>query len=638
MTQSRRLSPVVLIGLIVAGCSDFATEPDRRPAALRITPDTILVTAGEAVAFGVTVLDQNGDPYEQIPSWSPPLWSSSDAGLLQVSEDGIGHTGAPGKSMTLVDLAGLHGEATVRANPAELGVDVPVAYITQSTQRHDWGVPLVAGRDGLLRVFVTGSGINFFRPAVRAVFVLSGVETHTAVLELENEGLPLALDESDLALSYDMVIPGEVLVPGVAMSVEVDPGGVVPSTPGSILRVPEQGDMPLDVRAVPPFQLRLVPIHHDRDSDLADSAAQGLTRLTREIYPFFEFDVDVREPYVTGADLSTDQGWFDLIYEIAVLRDDDGSDRYYYGGFRRSPGTNILGLGFVGYPVSIGTEENDGTVAHEIGHNLGLGHAPCGGAGNADKDYPYQEAGIGQYGYDPRTGRIHRPDRRFDLMSYCDPIWISDYNYEKVLEYRDTSAFDAAFEDRATGAIRAPRERTLVVGGSIRDGELRLQPALELDVMLPRQSPTGGTHVVEGLDAAGDRLFSVPVTPWPLGRENSAVILAAIDVEVAQPDRLVTLRLRGPEGVVERTRGAGTEEASVRVERLAAGGAGGGAVAEARWNPDVFPLAVVRNRSSGRIIAISRVGVVRLPNVDPAQVEVLLSDGVATESARVRVR
>ncbi|NIP81731.1 MAG: hypothetical protein GWM90_21950, partial [Gemmatimonadetes bacterium] len=151
----------VLVALLGAAaltaCSDLATSPDRTPTTLRVAPDTARLVEGEAVTFTLEVLDQDGVPYEVLPAWAPPLWTSSRPELLEVDAGGQGVARAPGASWTRVELAGLTARALVRTNPRTMDVAVPFAYITQSVQRRGGGVPLVAGRPGLLRVYVVGS-------------------------------------------------------------------------------------------------------------------------------------------------------------------------------------------------------------------------------------------------------------------------------------------------------------------------------------------------------------------------------------------------------------------------------------------------------------------------------------------------
>ncbi|MFP4622672.1 MAG: M66 family metalloprotease [Gemmatimonadota bacterium] len=658
---NRTIPALLLVALSGAGCDDLALEPDRTPTSLRVQPDTAVVAAGAAVPFEVEVLDQHGDPFARIPSWAPPFWSSRRPALLEV-DDGVATALAPGESRTDVEVAGLTASAVVRANPSELTVSVPRFYITQSVQRPHGDVPLIAGRSGVIRVFVQGGGVNFFRPTVRATFRSGDAVVHTELLELENPGLPETLDEGDLNLSYDGVVPATVFRPGLSMVLEIDPEGVVPAASGSVLRVPEAGELRLDVRETPPFRLRMVPVTQSangRTSRLTPGYAARQAELMRDIFPFGEFDLDVRAAYHTEARLDTNDGWFQLIQEIAMLRLDDGSARYYYGGFDRPPGTTIGGLGYLGYPVSIGMDNRPDVIAHEVGHNMGLPHAPCGNPADADPAYPYEDGLIGQHGYggravladgkflyDRERSTVHRPWEKYDLMSYCDPIWISDYNYEKVLAYRDTSAYDAALADPATGmpdgtpasTAAAPREPALVIQGGVHDGRLTLAPALEWQVpatAMKDGAGGAGPYTLEGLDGHGAVVFSLPVRPWPLAHGRGSHFIVAVPTDLADPARVERLRLSGPEGRVERDR-AGVRGRpalpEVAVERI--GARGQTTRSAARWDPGRYPLAVVRDRATGLIRAMSRTGRLTLPG-DAERFDVLLSDGVRTRAARV---
>ena len=104
----------------------------------------------------------------------------------------------------------------------------------------------------------------------------------------------------------------------------------------------------------------------------------------------------------------------------------------------------MLGLGFVGGPsdewahsaigIGFGGDTSVETAVHELGHNHGREHAPCGGVSGADGNYPYSGAKIGSWGFNLLSGQLYSPNDHVDMMSYCDPAWISDYNFQKIFD------------------------------------------------------------------------------------------------------------------------------------------------------------------------------------------------------------
>jgi hypothetical protein len=616
--MTRRILPLGLALLLVAACSDFSTAPTRVPASFEMTPDSVLLSEGETVTYEYTVVDADGEPYDGLPGWASPAWTYSADSVLSVDATGLGTAVGPGQVVGTATLNGMNAQTVVRVNPSELRVDLGFAHINQGTQTRSGDVPLVAGRDGLLRVFLRGNKPNFFQPTVLATFYRDGSAVHTVALTHETEGLPGVVREDDLRRTFDGLIPGSVLQPGTSVVFEVDPDGVIPAAPGSTLRYPETGAQLLDIAEVPPFRMRLVPVTQSQnglDSRFSVDNAAEATELTHLVFPMAEFDVDVRQTYTTDAALDTEQGWEQLIDEIVTLRLDDASPRYYYGGFTRPAGTAYLGLGFVGYPVAIGVDNSQETLAHEIGHTLSLRHAPCGGPSGVDPNYPYPGGYIGQVGYDLRTGELWDEGQRFDLMTYCDPTWISDYHYEKVMNYRATSPHDSAFWSSDGAATSS--EGSLIVTVGVSRGALRLGPVVESEAP-PRMPVPGGPYTLEGLDETGAVVFSLAFAPRPLDH-GGALFSAALPRSLARPDRLATLRVTGPEGVLERGRATSgpppmtiTETAGRQV---------------AQWDAGTYRLAVVRDRATGRIVAMARGGEIPLPD-DPSQLDVTLSDGV----------
>ena len=78
---------------------------------------------------------------------------------------------------------------------------------------------------------------------------------------------------------------------------------------------------------------------------------------------------------------------------MRALRSSDGSSAYYYGLVKVGYGSGVAGVGYIGIPVSIGVDRSLSTVLHELGHNFGLTHAPCGGASSPAIGASYSDAG-----------------------------------------------------------------------------------------------------------------------------------------------------------------------------------------------------------------------------------------------------
>jgi len=163
-------------------------------------------------------------------------------------------------------------------------------------------------------------------------------------------------------------------------------------------------------------------------------------------------------------------------------------------GFGSQAGTAAVGMG-IGF-----SESAAGTFVHELGHIYRRPHSPCGGAGAPDELYPYPDAGLGSWGYDFKTRELFDPANHVDFMSYCSPEWISDYNYQLILERIIVVNRHAVFRRRDSAA--APRTfRTLRVS---KDGLARW--GLDLQ---PQFAPPGDAITLKALDAAGAVLEDV---------------------------------------------------------------------------------------------------------------------------------
>ena len=432
----------------------------------------------------------------------------------------------------------------------------PAVSLTQAVQSWSDPVPLLAGERALLRVFVTGPpGENVAMPDVRATFHVNGVERYVVRIDASNALLPANVVEDDLSRSANAEIPGEVIAPGLQMVVEVDPDGTLDPALGVTKRIPDAGGLDVDVRSVPGLNLTLVPLLGEgEDSSVvkligevaADPQGHELLGDVRTLLPLGDLAVTAHPP-VYAADPNPHK----LLAQVEAMRLLEGGAGHWMGLFtlqlHTAGNTRRLWPGGVAYTpgrtsVSLARPY---FMVHELGHNLGLGHAPCGDPLGPDPLFPSAAARIGSWGYDFGRTALVAPTA-YDLMSYCrDPYWISDYHFNRALNHRIAEGGATA----AMGAEANPVRALLVWGGRDEDGAPYLDPAFVVDAA-PSLPDVAGEYSIDGMAADGARLFSyafeMPVNGDAEGRETSFVFTLPVQPEWA--GRLARITLSGPDG------------------------------------------------------------------------------------------
>ena len=245
---------------------------------------------------------------------------------------------------------------------------------------------------------------------------------------------------------------------------------------------------------------------------------------------------------------------------------------------------------FVGNDLSI-VGYNDGdpyrnALAHELGHNMGLKHAPCGIQGGVvdrigiDNGYPWRDGRIGggvvrgidlsdlqlgsgnikEWGTGYTIRSIDWPvlldpdEMNFivhghtpDLMSYCRAEdypykWISAYHFDKARYHREKSA-------STPGASAAPKDVLVVRGGQKPTGELFLWPSL---VGEARPTTTSvGPYSISGHNERGTELFSVGFDMLQIADgDGTSYFALAVPIQPEWAHTLARITLGGPEGSV----------------------------------------------------------------------------------------
>jgi len=426
------------LALFLAACNKQGLNGGPPPFTLSLDPTSLTVQQGNSGTTQLTLTPQNGFTgtvtlaLENAPSGislsptSIPVEGNDP--VTQTLTVGVASSVAPGSYSLKVRAQGGGGvqRADLSLNVVAAGSSLDL-YIAKA----EWGqtilkenLRLVEGKKALLRVYLLSS-----LPGVSSDLSGAVYRGDTLLGNLDftcPSPLPTSVDPSSLSHSCNAIVPDSWIAPGLRVVLTVDPKNRVGET--------DEGNntLPLtpQVGAGTVLYLTVVPVIHQG----IEASIPSFKDYVQKIWPLKEISYSVRAPFTTQAVLSPDgSGWGMLIDELRILRQTDGSNNYYYGFVRVNYAFGVSGVAYLNYPVAVGWDYPDlasKTMAHELGHNFGLEHAPCNVTG--DPNYPYPDAGIGTWGYDLIDEKLYDPSQYKDLMSYCWPKWISDYNYEKV--------------------------------------------------------------------------------------------------------------------------------------------------------------------------------------------------------------
>lgn len=427
------------------------------------------------------------------------------------------------------------------------------AYLTQVVQSRAFPVPLIAGKPALLRVFLTAElATGAAMPPVRATFHRDGEVVYELDIPAKPDPIPTEVDESSLSKSVNAEIPGWVVQPGLEVVIEPDPEGTLDPALGVATRIPATGRVAADVRTMPVFELTLVPFIWEEDPDhsiveitaamAADPEGHELFERLHVLLPVSELDVTAHPPVTSP----TNNGI--AIMELTdMIRVAEGGRGHYLGVMAgpTSPG-GLLGIAFeIGSWSSFSVLDAE-TIAHELGHNRNLYHAPACGAGGPDRYYPYREGNIGAWGWDVSTGELVAPDR-WDFMSYCEPTCVSDYQYANAVRYRIETESNSILVAAADGHGASSSQTLLVWGGLDGEGAPHLRPAFFTDAP-PTLPSAEGPWSLTGRDPRGVELFSVSFAMAEFTDTEGDHAGFTFALPVTWTGELASIGLQGPRG------------------------------------------------------------------------------------------
>jgi hypothetical protein len=402
---------------------------------------------------------------------------------------------------------------------------------------------------------------------------------------------------------------------------------------------------PPDIRTVPTLKVTMVPILQtgtNKQGDVTNANKSAFLDITRSMHPIDSVNIQIRAtPLTTSTTLESDgTGWLDVLDQVNAAALADG--RYYYGVAKVSYQSGVAGIAYVSQP-SIASHAAMGwdampsaavVMAHELAHNWGRKHAPCGSPTDLDANYPDPAGLTNSYGVDLSTTQpTLKPATFSDIMGYCSSKWVSEYTYRGVFDYL------APLSGLPVSAAAADQtaQPSLLVWGHLGNDGLVLEPAFQITAR-PRLPSGSGPFSIEGRTADGSVLFAhsfkmAQVADLPGDHRSFAFSIPLSDV---QAGRLASIRLSGEgrEAVVSAAAAVspqlptGTDGVQVRRQT-------GGRVA-LRWDPRAYPMLMVRDPDTGEVLSFARGGDVQLLTAK-STVDLLLSNGVASSRRRVRV-
>lgn len=542
---------------------------------------------------------------------------SYNIAAVAVVSGGTTYNPAPPSQSALVS-AGITTAASVfysaGGGGASLNLTVNGVYLTQAIQRYDGSVPLVAGRNAYLRVFAKANEANSAQPPVR-VRLYNGITlVQTYTITAPTGSVPTVMDEGTLTGSWNVPVPGTLVQPNLRVLADVDPSLATAESNESDNQFPLSGTPAIvDVRALPTFNLRFVPVLQQVNGlqgNVSDANKESFLGELKRMLPVADYDADVRAPYTTTAPAllndNSNSAWGTVLSEVLALRSADANSRYYYGVVKTTYGSGVAGMGYVGGSArtALGWDHlpsGNGVMAHEVGHNMGRLHAPCGGVSGADPGFPHAGGRIGVWGLDVNTLALKSPATFVDLMSYCSPAWVSDYNWAAMVAYREAgpnNAPPAAYGGAGAG---------LLVWGRITDAGVVLEPSFR--VSASGRAPTPGRNRLELLGADGSLLRAVSfgadsVADLPGGAEAHFAFVIPLDAAL---DRgLAGVRVRAVGRTTSRLASAASLDPSPVVTRPNTG------QIDVRWDVARYPMVMVRDAATGEIISFARGGAARL--------------------------
>jgi hypothetical protein len=460
---------------------------------------------------------------------------------------------------------------TIAKVEANSGVAVPIAENGEWVGGAGRNAPLPKGRDTAIRIYLDVDDDVWVSREIMARMTVTQSDGTESVYE---ETAEVAGDSSLTSLQSNILLGvlAADINPGALFQVELFEAGTgwedlppASSPPVAIADGPDQIGIEGSTQNM---RLVIVPIDYSFGGcstlpDLDQTALQPYEDSMYQQNALETIEIEVHSPMVVNdLDLTDSGDFFGLLNRIVQLRASDSPDPnvYYYGLFDNcgacigdgggcllgvAPGTPGDSQGEASQRAAIGVRYLSGsevgieTFVHEIGHTQGRQHVACEGASSAgpDPSYPYDGGVIGVWGFGVRDFSIYSATSHTDYMSYCNPTWVSDWQWSATFD-----RIKALSQWQTQDVVPPPTTEILVGTVDTQTGESHwwTEPGL-----VEAGDPKGNADLVLRGSASELHRVAADVDPWSEGswvtvRANlpSRAVVDAADVfELALPDR-----------------------------------------------------------------------------------------------------